>query len=80
MALHNLWDLLARGTIKASGKTLKGPAGYMLCWGVTAPADNSTGYAPGCLFIDTNGTNNTTVLACNIGSVLLANFDYITIA
>jgi len=46
-----------------------------LCFGTTKPADAATGYAPGCLFIDTDGNSISTTLFTNIGTAASANFD-----
>lgn len=53
--------------------------GIMLAYGTTVPSDAATGYAPGCLFIDTDGTT-TSKLYCNIGTKASANFNLVTVA
>ena len=53
--------------------------GYLFAWGVTMPADSSTGYAPGCLFIHTDGTDGS-ALYVNEGTVLVSDFNLITVA
>ena len=77
---HNLQALLTNADMKASGTILKGPAGIMLAWGITVPTDATAGYAPGCLFIHTDGTTYATVLYCNISTVLSCDFNVVTIA
>ena len=57
----------------------KSEDGILLCYGTTAPSDDAVGYAPGCIFLDVNGSSTTTVVAVNIGTALLADFDYKTI-
>jgi len=52
----------------------------MFAWGTTVPADESTGYSFGCIFIHIDGTNQTNALYCNIGSATSANFNAITVA
>jgi len=60
----------------ATPRVLLGSAdGTLLCFGTTKPADAAVGYAPGCLFIDTNGNSISTVLFSNIGTAASANFD-----
>ena len=54
--------------------------GIIIAAGVTVPADGVAGYAPGCLFIQTDGNSATTVQFANIGSVTSANFNYVTVA
>jgi hypothetical protein len=53
--------------------------GIMLAYGSAVPDDGtgSTGYAPGCLFIHTDGTANSRLLI-NDGSAASADFDVIT--
>jgi len=53
--------------------------GIMLCYGITVPSDAATGYAPGCIFIDVDGTT-TSKLYCNIGTKASANFNLVTVA
>lgn len=48
--------------------------------GTVVPADNATGYAKGCIFIKTDGTNQTNTMYCNIGTAALANFNLVTVA
>ena len=48
----------------------------LLARGAAAPADASTGYAPGCLFIDTTGA----AVYINEGSATSSDFDAITTA
>jgi len=66
----------------ASGKALLVPEldGQLLAWGDTVPADGATGYAPGCLFINTGLTDNTDSLYQNIGDAASANFNAVTVA
>lgn len=48
--------------------------GILLCYGTTKPADAATGYATGCLFLHTDGSD-TTALYVNRGSATSAAFD-----
>ena len=57
----------------------KSEDGILLAFGVTVPADAAVGYAPGCLFIDVDGTT-TSKLYCNIGTAASANFNLVTVA
>jgi|TARA_R100000306_G_C4295380_1_gene102294 hypothetical protein len=49
--------------------------GIMLAHGSAVPADNSDGYAPGCIFILTGGSSLNTVMALNVGTKADCNFD-----
>ena len=53
--------------------------GIAVAYGTTFPPDGtgSPGYAPGCLFINTGGSNNT-ALYINEGTILSADFNPIT--
>jgi hypothetical protein len=53
--------------------------GILLAYGITVPSDAAVGYAPGCLFIDVDGTT-TSKLYCNIGTKASANFNLVTVA
>ncbi len=57
----------------------KSEDGVMLCYGITVPSDEATGYAPGCLFIDVDGTT-ISKLYCNIGTKASADFNLVTVA
>ena len=60
MDLHNLYDGLRRAEMPETGKILDSHGnGYLLAWGPTVPVDASVGYAPGCIFIDTNAAAGT---------------------
>jgi len=63
---HTLERMLDDCELSASGSGLKveGGVGNMLAWGTTVPSDTTTGYAPGCVFIHTDG---------GAGSVLYQN-------
>jgi hypothetical protein len=58
----------------------KSDDGILLCYGTTVPSDNATGYAPGCLFLHSDGDAYNTVLYCNIGTKAAANFNVVTVA
>jgi hypothetical protein len=49
----------------------------MLCTGLTMPVDGHSGFAKGCIFIDTNVATGTTGRYDNVGTVLSCNFDAI---
>jgi hypothetical protein len=51
----------------------------ILANGATVPADASTGYATGCLFMHTDG-GDATALYVNEGTSASANFNAITVA
>lgn len=48
------------------------------CTGLTVPTDGGTGYAKGCLFIDTNVSTGTTGLNCNKGTNTSCAFTAVT--
>lgn len=54
-------------------------AGTVLATGPTVPADASTGYAPGCLFIHIDGGAGT-ALYVNEGTKASSDFDAVTVA
>lgn len=49
--------------------------GITFASGATVPADNSVGYAPGCVFSNTSGSTINTVVYANIGTKAACNFD-----
>lgn len=52
----------------------------LLAKGATVPSDAAAGYAKGCVFIKTDGTDHTNTLYANIGTAASANFNAMTIA
>lgn len=50
----------------------------LLCTGTSVPTDGSTGYAKGCLFIDTDVSTGTTGLNCNKGTNTSSAFTAVT--
>lgn len=50
----------------------------LLATGLTVPADTNTGYAKGCLFIDTDVATGTTGLNCNKGTNTSCQFTAVT--
>jgi len=50
----------------------------LICTGTTKPTDASTGYAKGCLFIDTDVATGTTGLYCNKGTNTSCVFTTVT--
>jgi hypothetical protein len=55
-----------------------GNGDILLATGTTKPTDTSTGYAKGCLFIDTNVATGTTGLYCNKGTNTSCVFTAVT--
>ena len=49
-------------------------AGILLAYGATVPAAATVGYAPGCRFIKTDGTNLITTSYVNVGTKASASF------
>lgn len=43
--------------------------------GATVPSDGAVGYAPGCIFQQTDGTGESNYLYVNVGTLASANFD-----
>ena len=70
--LHRLYDMLRRADMPSSGKAFKTPEGYLVGWGTTVPSA-AEGYAPGCLFIHTDGTA-ATQLYVNEGTKATSSF------
>ena len=58
---------------------IQGKSGKVFHWGNTVPADATTGYAPGCIFVHDDGSAGGQ-LYVNRGSVTSANFDEIPTA
>jgi hypothetical protein len=50
----------------------------LLCTGTTVPTNGGTGYAKGCLFIDTDVGTGTTGLNCNKGTNTSCAFTAVT--
>ena len=60
----------------ADGVIARDPGlGILIAYGATVPSDNVVGYAPGCLFIQTDGTTVNTIHYGNIGTKAACNFD-----
>ena len=61
-------------------KTLVTDSNGDILWatGTTVPTDGSTGYAKGCLFIDTDVATGTTGLNCNKGTNTSSAFTAVT--
>ena len=55
-----------------------GDGDILFATGTDVPADTSSGYAKGCLFIDTDVATGTTGLYCNKGTKTSAVFTAIT--
>lgn len=53
--------------------------GIMICYGTAYPADTSVGYATGCIFIHTDGGDNT-ALYVNEGTSASSDFNAVTAA
>jgi hypothetical protein len=77
MGAHTLpQKLSAANMFPASGSGINIDGyGYILAWGATAPSDGDTGYAPGCLFFQLDGTTVDTVWYVNIGDKSSSDFD-----
>ena len=73
--------LQLEGTVIASGVTallLDGAGDAIIATGTTVPSDAGTGYAKGCLFIDTDVATGTTGLYCNKGTSSACVFTAVT--
>jgi hypothetical protein len=55
-----------------------GNGDILIATGLTKPTDTSTGYAKGCLFIDTDVASGTTGLLCNKGTNTSCIFTAVT--
>ena len=84
MSAHNLYSELLDKQLDcpSSGKMFYVPSlsGHMFAWGSSVPADGATGYAKGCIFINTGGSDQSDTLYCNIGTGSSANFNAVTVA
>ncbi len=49
--------------------------GTVLACGDTVPSDTTVGFAPGCLFIHTDGATEATIWYANVGTLASCNFD-----
>ena len=64
MGQHNLYDDLENADMPETHAILKregSNGGHLLAWGDTVPS-GVAGYCKGCIFIDTNGANDNTLL------------------
>ena len=62
-----------------TGVIVESGEGILIAYGDTVPADASTGYSTGCLFIHTDGGAGT-ALYVNEGTKASANFDAASVA
>lgn len=76
MSLHNFFDHLNRGNLPASGEAFWVPslAAHLFAWGTTVPTNDTAGYAPGCMFVHTDGGDET-AFYINEGTALLCDFN-----
>ncbi len=75
-APHNLANDLATADFPTSGRMGKTPEGYVFGWGTTVGNDVED-WAPGALFVDTDGSGQTLVFK-NIGTAATADFQPIS--
>jgi len=54
-------DILTRGGVQLTAFLFDASGDILWAKGATVPTDASTGFAVGCLFIDTTGGGNTTL-------------------
>ena len=71
--LSNLASLMAHGYVKQTQKLLKTDLGYLMGCGVTVP-NAVAGFAPGAIFIHTDGATAATVLYKNTGTKASCSF------
>jgi hypothetical protein len=78
MGIHNLPPAMQFADFPTGGATptklLKTADGYLLAYGTTVPSDAATGYAPGAIFIHTDGNDNDS-LYVNDGTEASADFN-----
>ena len=53
--------------------------GIVIDWGTTVPADATVGYAPGAIFIHTDGTGQNGIFYGNRGTKAASDFDAILV-
>ena len=72
-------DAMAKGPagVAAPRTIYDSEDGILIAYGSTYPPNSSVGYAPGCIFIHTDGTDDTAVYI-NEGTFLVADFNPIT--
>lgn len=66
------------GTETVVGLLADGNGDLIYATGTSTPTDANTGYAKGCLFVDTNVATGTTGLYCNKGTNTSCVFSAIT--
>ncbi len=72
-------DATTAGTTATSKALIyDGDGDILLATGLTTPANTTSGYAKGCLFIDTNVATGTTGLYCNKGTNTSCVFTAVT--
>lgn len=65
-------------SIAITGVLVDGNGDLLMATGTTVPTDGSSGYAKGCLFIDTDVATGTTGLYCNKGTKTSSQFTAVT--
>jgi hypothetical protein len=65
-------------SVAVTGLIADGNGDLLMATGVTVPTDGSSGYAKGCLFIDTDVATGTTGLYCNKGTNTSSAFTAVT--
>lgn len=65
-------------SVAVTGLMADGNGNLLMATGTTVPTDGSSGYAKGCLFIDTDVATGTTGLYCNKGTTTSSQFTAVT--
>lgn len=65
-------------SVAVTGILADGNGDLLMATGTTVPTDGSSGYAKGCLFIDTDVATGTTGLNCNKGTKTSCQFTAVT--
>ncbi len=71
-------DVEKVGAETVTGILADGNGDLLLATGTTVPTDTTSGYAKGCLFIDTDVATGTTGLNCNKGTNTSCQFTAVT--
>lgn len=76
----NLDNMVPGPAGTSTPKTIfKSEDGILISYGTSVPADEATGYAPGCLFLHVDGGDGT-ALYVNEGTAASADFNAVTVA
>lgn len=73
MSVHNIQRELETASFTTSGRAINTPEGYVIGWGTTV-GNGVEGWAPGAIFVHTDGADEDTILYKNAGTNTTASF------